>query len=115
MTKQKLQVITKSGIVWDKEHTRKQLANNPTAQIHAVILLQSLQTDREKVSGNTLERNLAGFDKHDASNNVMKKICKKVNNKNFNFTEVEKEYLSRRMPRYWRQCLEYAIRKQAQV
>ncbi len=90
----KIDGYTRSEVL---DFVREKLKNNIVWKKRALKVLSDFQTEDEKRYGISIEENNLGFDKIDSK--VMLRIHRKVL-KNQYITYPERQYLSKRLPRY---------------
>jgi hypothetical protein len=85
---------------WDKDRVRAILDGSKKLRVEALLHLYRSQTDSEKQSGVTGERNGVGFSKFDAE--LLSSFAQQAIRRGF-LSAKQMQVLNRRLPHYWRQ------------
>lgn len=89
-----------------KNQIKEALERDEELRNKFLLHLWKKQTGTEQARGRSSEHNGVGFDRHDASK--FSSIARKLSN-NWQLADWERDYLERRLPRYWRQLPEDMI------
>lgn len=98
-----------------KVYIQEALANDEAALTRALLIVYNNQTDAEKRSRAGLDHNGVGFDKNDVQ--LLSEASELIEN-GIGVPPELWSYVKKRMPRYWRQIMEYSkrnIKKQKEM
>ena len=91
-----------------REYLRDLIKTNNKALVRAIVLVYDLQTEREKVAGESIEDNMVGFNKIDAKDLGAIAIKIKAGK---TLTEGEIARSRNKMVKYWKQLMWISKRK----
>ena len=95
-----------------REQMKVLLVLNNVALERAIVLIHDRQTEIEKQSCNTIERNKVGFTAFDAE--IFSSFAEQIL-RGRRLTPKQLETARRAMPKYWRQLREIALEKDRQI
>lgn len=104
--------MEESKKVWDKEMIQQLLATNDKAATKALMTIYSKQTQSEQAVGTTTDQNSVGFTAFDAE--ILTSFAQQYERSGF-LTAAQIALLKKRITKYWRQLLDAAKSKGAEV
>ena len=101
------ETVQVNGKSWTQSEVRDLLLSSKAAQLRALVLLYSWQTDHEKQLGRTGELNGVGFNKVDSE--LLSSFARGYRNRGY-LTPKQYDILARRIPKYAGQVFRYMQR-----